>query len=82
MLIDEIVHDDIGRGNFLSVYLSSGVFASIFSLSRFVITNNLFTTSLGASGALTGVLACWCTIHSGYVYIFSSLKVSLLRSLP
>ncbi|MCJ1383251.1 hypothetical protein MMC17_006889 [Xylographa soralifera] len=59
------LHDDIGRGNFLAIYLTGGVFASYVSLCRFVLTSNLITTSLGASGALTAVLAAWCTIHSG-----------------
>ncbi|MCJ1399915.1 hypothetical protein MMC11_003118 [Xylographa trunciseda] len=59
------LHDDIGRGNFLAIYLIGGVFASYVSLCRFVLTSNLVTTSLGASGALTAVLAAWCTIHSG-----------------
>ncbi|MCJ1318729.1 hypothetical protein MMC15_004059 [Xylographa vitiligo] len=59
------LHDDIGRGNFLAIYLVGGVFASYVSLCRFVLTSNLITTSLGASGALTAVLAAWCTIHSG-----------------
>ncbi|MCJ1478618.1 hypothetical protein MMC13_007299 [Lambiella insularis] len=59
------LHDDIGRGNFLAIYLATGVFASYFSLCRFVLTNNLVTTSLGASGAITGVIAAWCSIHAG-----------------
>lgn len=63
------VHDDVGRGNFVAIYLSGGVMASLVSLSRFVITNKLLTTSLGASGALTAVLAAWCCVHSGYVLI-------------
>ncbi|MCJ1396670.1 hypothetical protein MMC18_009562 [Xylographa bjoerkii] len=63
------LHDDIGRGNFLAIYLTGGVFASYVSLCRFVLTSNLITTSLGASGALTAVLAAWCTIHSGIRFL-------------
>ncbi|MCJ1287861.1 hypothetical protein MMC26_007213 [Xylographa opegraphella] len=59
------LHDDIGRGNFLAIYLAGGVFASYFSLCRFVLTGNLLDTSLGASGALTAILAAWCSIHAG-----------------
>ncbi|KAL9114379.1 MAG: hypothetical protein Q9187_007475 [Circinaria calcarea] len=35
------VHDDIGRGPFLAIFLSSAVIASFFSLSRSVLSNNL-----------------------------------------
>ncbi|KZF22251.1 rhomboid-domain-containing protein [Xylona heveae TC161] len=58
------LHDDVGRGNFLAIYLSSGVLASFFSLSSFVLRNRFVTSSLGASGAIAGVLAAWCAINS------------------
>lgn len=61
---DEKVHDDIGRGNFLAIYLSSGVLGSFLSLSSFVLRNQFYTSSLGASGAIAGILAAWCTINS------------------
>lgn len=57
------MHDDIGRGNFLAIYLGSGAFASFFSLSRFVLTNSLLHTSLGASGAVTAVIAAYLSLH-------------------
>jgi rhomboid-like protein len=54
------VHDDIGRGNFLALYFSSGVIASFTSLSSYVFRNFLVTSSLGASGAVAGVIAAYC----------------------
>lgn len=67
LLIDYIVHDDIGRGEFLAVYFSTGVMASLASLGSHVLRNLLHTTSLGASGALCGLVACWAWIHAEYL---------------
>lgn len=67
LLIDYIVHDDIGRGEFLAVYFSTGVMASLASLSSHVLRKLLHTYSLGASGAVCGLVACWAWIHAEYV---------------
>ncbi|KAL1967541.1 hypothetical protein VTN77DRAFT_3056 [Rasamsonia byssochlamydoides] len=58
------LHDEIGRGNFLAVYLSSGVFGSLVSLTAHVLMGKLTVTSLGASGAIAGLVAAWCTLHA------------------
>ncbi|ODH13513.1 hypothetical protein ACO22_07184 [Paracoccidioides brasiliensis] len=58
------LHQELGRGDFLSLYLSSGVFASLTSLTVHVLQNKLSVTSLGASGAIAGLVAAWCIIHS------------------
>ncbi|KAK2781054.1 hypothetical protein FQN52_001945, partial [Onygenales sp. PD_12] len=42
----------------------SGVFASLTSLTAHVLQNKLIVTSLGASGAIAGVVAAWCMIHA------------------
>lgn len=60
------VHDEIGRGNFLSLYLSSGVIGSLISLTSHVLLQRLTVTSLGASGAIAGLVAAWCMLHSEY----------------
>ena len=54
------VHEDVGRGNFLAIYTASGVLASFFSLTSFVLRRNFVTSSLGASGAVAGVIAAYC----------------------
>ncbi|KAL4987558.1 hypothetical protein BDW68DRAFT_105298 [Aspergillus falconensis] len=59
------LHDEIGRGNFLAVYLASGVFGSFFSLTMHVLRNSLFLTSLGASSAIAGVVAASALLHPG-----------------
>ncbi|OJI97673.1 hypothetical protein ASPVEDRAFT_37096 [Aspergillus versicolor CBS 583.65] len=58
------LHDDIGRGNFLALYLASGVLGSFASLTTHVLKNSLFITSLGASGAIAGMVAASGLIHS------------------
>ncbi|KAI1962443.1 hypothetical protein LOZ58_002785 [Ophidiomyces ophidiicola] len=58
------LHDEVGRGNFLALYLSAGVFSSITSLMAHVLGNKLTVTSLGASGAISGLVAAWCFLHS------------------
>ena len=61
------VHNEVGRGDFMSIYLASGVFGSLASLSAHVLGGKLGVTSLGASGAIAGVVAMWCMLHSKYV---------------
>ena len=60
------MHDQIGRQNFVPLYLSCGVVASFISLSRAVLTRNMLQTSLGASGAVTGAMAAWLYLNPRY----------------
>ena len=57
------LHDDIGRANFLAIYLSSGVFASFASLAIFTFRRHFITSSLGASGAICGIVGAFLWIH-------------------
>lgn len=61
-LVGISLHEDVGRGYFLAMYLSSGVVGSVLSLSNMVL-RNVFSSSLGASGAILGVFAAYCTIN-------------------
>ncbi|KAH1486665.1 hypothetical protein LV164_001241 [Aspergillus fumigatus] len=58
------LHDDIGRGNFLGLFMAAGAFGSMVSLTGHVLTGQLMITSLGASGAISGIVAAWCLLHS------------------
>jgi len=58
------LHEDVGRGTFLAIYLASGACGSFFSLSSFAIRRLLYTSSLGASGSIWGVVAAYCWIHA------------------
>ncbi|KFY21888.1 hypothetical protein V493_07021, partial [Pseudogymnoascus sp. VKM F-4281 (FW-2241)] len=51
------LHDQIGRGNFLALYFGTAVTASFASLAFHVVTKRFNVSSLGASGALNGVIA-------------------------
>ena len=62
-LIGTTLHEQIGRGNFLALYISSGVVGSVASLTSIVFRGILYSSSLGASGAVLGILAAFCTIN-------------------
>ena len=54
------LHDEIGRGNFLAIYLSSGVMGFASSLAL----HGLEVASLGASGAVLGITAAYFYLHA------------------
>ncbi|RDW88879.1 hypothetical protein BP6252_00911 [Coleophoma cylindrospora] len=58
------LHDDVGRANFLAIYLSAGVIGSFTSLSYFVARSYFMSSSLGASGALMGIGSAYLWLHS------------------
>ncbi|KAI1434654.1 hypothetical protein GGR50DRAFT_661031 [Xylaria sp. CBS 124048] len=57
------VHDEIGRGNFLALYLSSGALGFAASLTHSVLWRGLHCTTLGASGAVYGLIAAFFWLH-------------------
>ncbi|KAK2735956.1 hypothetical protein FQN57_001029 [Myotisia sp. PD_48] len=71
------LHDEIGRGDFLALYLSAGAIASLTSLSAHVLRNNLAISTLGASGAIAGLVAMWCMLHSNDKLTFALLPQHL-----
>lgn len=58
-LVGNPVHDMIGRGNYLAVYLGTGVLASLGGLWRHVLTKNFTAATVGSSGALFGLIGCY-----------------------
>lgn len=59
------VHDDIGRGNFLALYMAAGALGSFTSLAAHtLLLKDLAATSLGASGAMSSLVAAWCMLHA------------------
>ncbi|KAL4946221.1 hypothetical protein BDV06DRAFT_152321 [Aspergillus oleicola] len=65
-------HDDIGRGNFIALYLASGILGSFASLATHVLRGSLYITTLGASGGVCGVVAANALIdlHSKWTIAF------------
>ncbi|KAA6410930.1 MAG: hypothetical protein FRX48_05240 [Lasallia pustulata] len=72
------LHDDIGRGSFLAVYFASGALSSYFSLTANVLARHLVTSSIGASGAVLGVIAAWLSYHSDAKFSLIFLPADLL----
>lgn len=62
---DELVHDDIGRGPLIGIILASAVVASYASMSAYILSGVLTSSSLGASGILAGMMGVLCVIHEG-----------------
>jgi rhomboid-like protein len=62
-LVGTTLHEQIGRGEFLALYISSGVFGSVASLISMVLRGVLISSSLGASGAVSGIFAAFCMIN-------------------
>jgi rhomboid-like protein len=54
------LHELLGRGDFLAIYIGSGVLGAYTSLAFHVLRRNFVAYCQGASGALYGVLAAYC----------------------
>ncbi|KAL8970558.1 MAG: hypothetical protein Q9183_001462 [Haloplaca sp. 2 TL-2023] len=63
-LIGTNLHEDIGRGPFLAVYIACGAVASYIFLLHTVLRKNWAISSLGSSGAICAMLALWFCINS------------------
>ncbi|KAK3945331.1 hypothetical protein QBC46DRAFT_371966 [Diplogelasinospora grovesii] len=57
------LHDEVGRGDFLATYFSSGALGFLGTLYSLVLRNQLHLTTLGASGAVYGVAAAYFWMH-------------------
>ena len=58
------VEDDLGHGRYAVFYLLTGVLASVAHVvSTFVLGDNPFIPSLGASGAISGVMGGYLVLH-------------------
>ncbi|KAI9796489.1 MAG: hypothetical protein M1833_006157 [Piccolia ochrophora] len=57
------LHEEITRAPFLALYLSSGAFATLSSHMHAVFTRNLVQASLGASGAIWGVISAFLILN-------------------
>ncbi|KAL8984747.1 MAG: hypothetical protein Q9205_001354 [Flavoplaca limonia] len=57
------LHEDIGRGPFLALYVGCGVAASHVLVIYTVIRKNWALASLGCSGAISALLATWLWIN-------------------
>ncbi|KAK2036001.1 hypothetical protein LZ31DRAFT_536900 [Colletotrichum somersetense] len=64
------LHDEVGRANFLAIYLASGAVGLLGSLAVFTLRGLLTVSTVGASGAVFGVTTAYFWMHR-----FDSFKV-------
>src|SRR5687767_15270899 len=58
------VEDDLSHGRYIGFYLATGVIASLAHVySTFAFGDNPFIPSLGASGAISGVMGGYLVLH-------------------
>jgi membrane associated rhomboid family serine protease len=58
------VEDDLSHGRYTAFYLATGVIASLSHvIFTFVLADNPFIPSLGASGAISGVMGAYLVLH-------------------
>ncbi|KAI1639219.1 hypothetical protein F4809DRAFT_596222 [Biscogniauxia mediterranea] len=57
------LHDEIGRGNFLALYMASGVVGFAASLTNLVLRRGLEYTTQGASAAVYGITVSFFWMH-------------------
>jgi rhomboid-like protein len=63
ILTIQSVHEEITRGPFLSLFISTGIFASLATLTYSVLTRDLLVATIGASGAVFGIVGCYLTLQ-------------------
>ncbi|EPS35322.1 hypothetical protein H072_11297 [Dactylellina haptotyla CBS 200.50] len=72
--------DQIGRGNFLALYLASGALSSFGSLALNVFLRRFYVFGLGASGAVFGVLGGFATLNPDNELYFVLLPIFTLKA--
>ncbi|KAK6337676.1 hypothetical protein TWF730_003068 [Orbilia blumenaviensis] len=72
--------EQIGRGNFLALYISSGALASFTSLVANVVMRRFHVFGLGASGAVFGVLGGYAVINPDTELYFILLPLFTLKA--
>lgn len=60
-LVGMYLHEEIGRAQFLAVFMSAGVFGGFTSLAYWTWRGSFISSSLGASGAACGLAGCYLT---------------------
>jgi rhomboid-like protein len=61
--LTRLVYEEAGSRNFVAMYMGFGVVGSLTALYWHVLRRNFVYVSLGASGAVNGILGAYCTIQ-------------------
>lgn len=73
-----LLHEDVGRGTFLAIYLASGVLGGYGSLIYHVLTKKWHTYIFGASNCGLGITAAACVLRpSGNVSVFGYFDIPM-----
>ncbi|KPI38993.1 Presenilins-associated rhomboid-like protein, mitochondrial [Cyphellophora attinorum] len=72
-IIGTALHEEVGRGNFLAIYLAGGAIASLGSFAHYARCGIFITSSLGASGSVCAVVAAllWLNADKKFTIIFA-----------
>lgn len=63
-ILGSSLHEDIGRGTFLAIWIASGVCGSLASLIFHAARRSFATSSVGASGSVCGTVAALCWLNA------------------
>jgi rhomboid-like protein len=58
-----LLHEDLGRGGFVALYLATGAIGGFSALAVEVLRKRWMTYILGSSGNMLGIAAAVCTLH-------------------
>ncbi|KAF4549418.1 Rhomboid-like protein 1 [Elsinoe fawcettii] len=71
------LHEDVGRGTFLAIFLATGTLANWTSLAYFVARNQWSAYCYGSSTAIYGVIAATCLLRSDHDATILGYRVPL-----
>lgn len=58
------LHEDVGRGTFLAIFLASGTVGNFAALTSYVLRNKWMTYAFGSSTAVYGVISATCLLRA------------------
>lgn len=64
LILGSSLHEDIGRGTFLAIWIASGACGSLASLLFHAARASFVTSSVGASGSVCGTVAALCWLNA------------------
>ena len=80
ILLGSYIESKMGRINYLSVYMLSGIFGSVISLLWDLYVTGEYSISVGASGAVYGIMGAFLIFTLPYIAIeFSEIKGKLIQ---
>jgi rhomboid-like protein len=77
-----LVHEELTRGPFLALFLSTGILGGLTNLTFSVLTRDLLIASIGASGATYGLVACYLMLQSQRQLGFSEYRFDYYTWIP